>query len=103
MSEEITKLLDEMVLNIEESDCHPDFAVMDLEYLQGHVKKAYEQGRVDERKRLLGDQKPDAYIAWHFEQGFCYDAFAAVPNHECFDGMASGWQIKPVKLVVLDE
>ena len=60
---------------------------------------AFRAGCAHKEKQLLGDGRPQGYIAWHPQHGYCYDSFAYNADNGCFDGMASDWQIKPVRLV----
>lgn len=70
------------------------------------VEHAYWEGRADERKRLLGDSKPDGWCAWSEEKGwhFMSDGNAMIRKTTEYRGpLTGGYRYVPVKLVVLDQ
>jgi hypothetical protein len=57
----------------------------------------------------MSEQKPDGWVAWHEDVGFFSGTLATCEDDcqryidESYYEMPQGWDIRPVKLVFLDE
>ena len=68
----------------------------DAGFIDGKV-----QGIAHERKRLLGDQKPDGWCAWHPTKGWLKPI--RINDIRIHGELTGGYKDVPVKLVVLNE
>lgn len=70
-------------------------------------EEGYERGRADMRKELLGDGKPEVWIPHHKEYGWQFSAYASskvVAKMALTEAIKdNGWQIKPVKIIEVEE